>query len=319
MKRLPIVFAIIAVLISVLFLQRIPVLYHVAKLALGKVPALSPMTEELPGTRWFDDYYTITELAEDTYAIGEPRYHQNNFNYLIIGSERAVLFDAGPGARDITPVVRSLTDKPVTLVLSHFHYDHTGNGVQFERHLMLNIPYLRTRAEAAGGKVLPLGKYESLGPLEGFALPSLRIDSWITPGQRIDLGDRELTLLYTPGHTKDSVSLLDARNDIVFTGDFLYPAYLLAFTPGSSLQDYLTSVDRVLEASTPQTKYYGGHRLEDSGLPLVTFSGLEDLRRALVGIRDGTVKGKGLWPKSYPVNDVLSVLADPRIMQKCWT
>jgi hypothetical protein len=57
--------------------------------------------------RWFDDYFAVAELSEDAYAIGEPRYGQCNFSYLIVGSKRALLFDTGPGVRDIYPVVLS--------------------------------------------------------------------------------------------------------------------------------------------------------------------------------------------------------------------
>ena len=38
----------------------------------GSPPPLLPAETELPSTYWFDDYYTIDEIAPGTYAIGEP-------------------------------------------------------------------------------------------------------------------------------------------------------------------------------------------------------------------------------------------------------
>jgi hypothetical protein len=73
--------------------------------------------------RWFDDYYVLAELGDGAYAIGEPRYGQCNFSYLIVGSERALLFDTGPGIRDITKVVKALTSLPTVALPSHLHFD----------------------------------------------------------------------------------------------------------------------------------------------------------------------------------------------------
>lgn len=101
----------------------------------------------ITGVRWFDDYFTVQAIDPQTFVIGEPRYHQQNFNYLIIGSERAALFDAGTGLRDIRPVVAALTGRPVTFVPSHFHFDHVGNEVTFERMAVADRPQLRARAE----------------------------------------------------------------------------------------------------------------------------------------------------------------------------
>ena len=78
------------------------------------------------GVRWFDDWFAIEEAAPGVIAIGEPRFHQINWNYLILGTKRAVLFDTGPGVRDISKVVRALTTLPVTAMPSHMHFDHTG-------------------------------------------------------------------------------------------------------------------------------------------------------------------------------------------------
>ena len=71
---------------------------------------------------WLANYFTIEHLAPGTYAIGEPRYYQQNYSYLIIGEERALLFDAGPGIRDIRKTAELLTKKPIVFLPSHFHY-----------------------------------------------------------------------------------------------------------------------------------------------------------------------------------------------------
>jgi hydroxyacylglutathione hydrolase len=39
--------------------------------------------------RWIDDYYVVEDIDATTFAIGEPRYYQGNYSYLIIGAERA--------------------------------------------------------------------------------------------------------------------------------------------------------------------------------------------------------------------------------------
>ena len=43
---------------------------------------------------------------------------------LIEGEKYAVLFDTGYGTEDVQAYVRTLTDKPVKVYLSHGHHDH---------------------------------------------------------------------------------------------------------------------------------------------------------------------------------------------------
>jgi glyoxylase-like metal-dependent hydrolase (beta-lactamase superfamily II) len=284
-------------------------------LALAGPPPLLEAGDEGPAVRWHDDYFTIEVLDERTFAIGEPRYAQQNFSYLIVGAERAVLFDAGPGVRDIRTVAASLTDRPITFVPSHFHYDHVGNEVTFERVAVVDLPYLRERA--ASGR-LRLTFDEHLGLAEGFATPTLEVDEWLAPGSRLDLGGRSLEVLYTPGHTEDSISLRDLDSGDLFAGDFLYPGPLFAFLPNSGLGDYLQGAETVLDVLGDTARVFGAHRTAPPGAPLLATRDVADLRAALLAIRDGGLEGEGVYPVVYRVNERLDLLAEPAWLQR-WT
>ena len=60
------------------------------------------------------------------FAISEPRQYEGVNSFLVIGAQRAVLFDSGLGVAGIRDIVRRLTTLPVTVVNSHTHFDHVG-------------------------------------------------------------------------------------------------------------------------------------------------------------------------------------------------
>jgi hydroxyacylglutathione hydrolase len=292
--------------------QRHILMVEVMTMTGGEPPPLLDATGESPGTVWFDDYFTIEEIVPGTWAIGEPRYPQQNFNYLIIGHERALLFDAGPGVRNILPVAESLTDLPIIFLPSHFHYDHVGNGVNFQQRAVVDLPYLRARTQ---GDQLTFTDMEHLGSVEGFPLPTWKVDHWWAPGDKIELGGRDLIVIHTPGHSPESISLWDSANNLILSGDYLYTGPLYAFVPGSSLKDYLSTADQLLSRFDQATVYFGAHRISPPGPPELNYEDLSDLKTALEQIKNGKLEGEGLWPVIYPVNQRITLLADPGFLQ----
>jgi len=296
-----------------LFMERRTVAFKVmAMTGPGEPPALLEKGEEGPLTRWHDDYFTVQEIAPDTFAIGEPRYAQQNYNYLIVGGERALLFDAGPGIRDVRQVAESLTEKPIIFLPSHFHYDHVGNEISFEEIAVVDLPYVRERAR--GNRLTPTDN-EHLGAFEGFSAPTWEVDHWLPVGAEVDLGDRSLILLHTPGHTYDSVSLLDRENGIVFSGDYLYPGELYAFLPGARMGDYLATAESLIAELPDDVVFFGAHRAEAPGAPVLTSADLADLNTGLKRIKTGETAGAGSYPQSFGINERLAILAEPRWLQ----
>ncbi len=287
-------------------------MHYFAAAGAGKPPALLEKADEGPAVEWMDDYFTIELIAPATYAIGEPRYAQQNYNYLIIGADRALLFDAGPGIRDVRRAAQLLTQKPIVFLPSHFHYDHVGNEITFDEIAVVDLPYIRQRVRDGQLTLLPM---EHLGATEGFDAPTWQVDHWWAPGDMIDLGGRSLQLFYTPGHTADSVSLWDEDNGIVFSGDYIYPGPLYGFLPGSSMGDYLSAADMLLDALPQDVTFFGAHRSVPPGAPRLGRVDLEDLKAGLEGMKNGSVEGVGGYPRQFPINDKVIMLAEPRWLQ----
>ncbi len=285
-----------------------PFVYHEVVFGwLGHAPELQPKPAGPVAGRWFDDYYLVEQLDEGTYAIGEPRYYQGNYSYLILGTERAVLFDAGTGFRDITPVVRSLTSLPVTVIPSHLHFDHVGALGKIDRTALIDLPTLRARAPDG---FLALQRYEFLGFTDRLLSPRFRVDDWLAADARLDLGGRVLSLWSTPGHTPSSVSLYDADRRQLFAGDYLYPGELYAFTPGASLGAYRRTAALLLSRIDPQTTVYTAHMADPPAPVRAPAMQVEDLRAlaaTLEAIEHGTVSGEGFFPRRYPVRGVLTL------------
>ncbi|MGR5283748.1 MBL fold metallo-hydrolase [Vibrio maritimus] len=269
----------------------------------GCTQELQPSQQEADTVDWYDDYYTIEYIDSQTIAIGEPRYHQQNYSYLILGDKQALLFDSGPGIRDIKLVVKSLTNLPIIVTQSHFHYDHIGNHQNFERVAVANLPGLQDRVK---NNRFNIHSKEHLGFVEKIEKPELIVSDWWSIGENIELGGRLLKLIHTPGHTKESITLFDYDNNYMFTGDFLCPGPNLAALPGSSIDDYLASTQKLLAMSTPKTQFLTGHRDANSiafGAPMLMQSDLNDFRLALKGIIAGTLEGKGFYINQYQVNE----------------
>jgi glyoxylase-like metal-dependent hydrolase (beta-lactamase superfamily II) len=291
--------AVLAVL-AVLAAALAPYVY--AEIGLRRVGALVTERPEQPVRgRWFDDYFIVETIDATTFAIGEPRYYQDNYSYLIVGAQRAVLFDAGTGNRNIVPVVRSLTTLPVTVIPSHLHFDHVGALGRFDHTALVDLPSLRKRVDDG---TLKLDRYEFLGLADGLPAPRFAVDAWWFPGTDIDLGGRRLRVLHTPGHTPTSVSLYDAERHWLFAGDLIYPGRLYAFLPGASRRAYLKTTRQLLETIDPGARIYTAHVADDPVIiaaPVLEVADLRALEATLLAIDGGTAVSTGFYPRIFPV------------------
>ena len=135
-------------------------------------------------------------------------------NCYIFGSsltKEVVIID--PGAEDdiIISSIEKLDVKPIAVLLTHGHFDHTMKVGKIKRYY--DIPLMYSKKESEEG-IFSLRK----------------ADRWLKEGDSIKVGEISLHVLETPGHspgslcflTKDVKEINKKVDGIIFTGDLIF-------------------------------------------------------------------------------------------------
>ena len=180
---------------------------------------------------WFEVY----DIGYDVYAIYEPFHFQEVISFLIKGNDAALLFDTGAGIGSMKKLVDELWDKELIVVNSHGHFDHIEGNYEFEMVNILDHPNTIMCLEqgldaAAYAKEYAPETFSIYSPVQSIEMVHHRCNyQTFEVGHLFYLGNRHLKVILTPGHTKDSIMLVDETYRLLFTGDTLYPATLYSF------------------------------------------------------------------------------------------
>jgi len=127
---------------------------------------------------------------------------------LIAGDEGHVLVDTGPAeaAPLVLANIRALGFKPDDvewIVTGHEHHDHVGGLAELQR-----ATGAKLAANAAAKRQLETGTYDPADPQLGINDPfsAARVDRVMEDGDTLVVGQLELTMHATPGHTPGSTS-----------------------------------------------------------------------------------------------------------------
>lgn len=146
----------------------------------------------------------LRPLSDDAPALLRISDYDDESMYLLVGTERALLIDAGLDRNgDLPGYVRSIIgDKPCDVVITHCHIDHYGQAWNLKD---AGFPIYMNHADIELGKKL-------FGDDLSFTLP-------LAKGQTFDLGNTVLKTFTIPGHTAAGTVLVDEKNGDAFTGD----------------------------------------------------------------------------------------------------
>ncbi|CAM1356354.1 MBL fold metallo-hydrolase [Tenacibaculum halocynthiae] len=232
-----------------------------------------------------ENWYTTTKVTKNTYSIAEPKSSQRNVSYLIVGDEKAIMFDTGSGensGQDGTKMIyklKELTSLPITLLLSHFHFDHNQNIGEFKKVAFPDVPFLKQKVINGTynftAEDLFIGNYPK----------NVTVNEWLPIKTDIDLGNKKIQIINIPGHTSESVAIIDTTDKIAFLGDYLYNGELFLFDV-DDINKYKESVDYLLSILDINYRLFGAH-----GTPEVSFNKLKDLQEFLKCIQESICTG----------------------------
>lgn len=202
-----------------------------------------------------DEWYEVESPAPGVWRITEGGIFGSQ---LVAGDERAVLFDAGAGIGDLRGMAEQLVDVPVTLLVTHGHWDHVGNGHQFDDIVahplahddgFIPIEPLSLTPDAWAQQWLEDGNDlpEGVDPDALDIPPTTGVEN-VHAGDVLDLGGRELELVATPGHAPGHLAALDREAGLLFAGDVVHMDYsLFAHFDGGDLREYRGTLDRLVD------------------------------------------------------------------------
>jgi glyoxylase-like metal-dependent hydrolase (beta-lactamase superfamily II) len=121
------------------------------------------------------------------------------------------------------------------------------------------------------------------------------VTQWIKDGTDIDLGNRKVKLISTPGHTPDSDSLVDTAGKRVFSGD-LVDREVWALTEGSDVAQIAASVRRILRLLPKDGLDFEAHR----EAPWI-YSQLEEEATSVEWVARGQIPVKPGCPAGQPM------------------
>ncbi|MGD0341818.1 MAG: MBL fold metallo-hydrolase [Bacteroidales bacterium] len=242
--------------------------YGIATLILCLDITTSAQQSNLNGKEVFkNDDVVFHQIDEHTW-VGTGHMMYNESLYLVEGTDKAILIDAGTNIKDLDKIVAIITKKPIILVATHVHPDHTGSSIDCFPEIYIN-------------------------PGDTVLIPQIMPDykgkvKYLKDGEEIDLGRRKLEVVFTPAHTPGSTTFIDKDAAYGFSGDSFGSGNLLLSMNFSTLIATCDKMSAIMQKYG--IKYlFPGHYY---GNNTETKQRVDDMITLSKDVLSGKVKGK---------------------------
>ena len=190
-----------------------------------------------------DPAMEVFQYDESSYVLRQNKClsYEAPFIYVLIGDEKILVVDTGAteSANEfpLYKTIQSLNQKhlaqeqtnerEILVIHTHSHSDHYGADSQF-----------------IGKENVTVVEANSTGVNEFFDFKE-----WPNEQAKIELGGRSVTIIPTPGHQGEAISIYDTQTKWLLTGDTFYPGYIYV----KDWNDYKNSISRLVSFTNNNT------------------------------------------------------------------
>ena len=184
------------------------------------------------------DWYAYEALQDGITRIHEihvaPWLRCNIWH--VRGRDRDLIIDTGMGLRPLTREISMLSERPITAIMTHSHFDHAGGLYEFNDRCGHKTEAQIIAGPTAANTVADSGyvraeTFTAL-PYDGFSYKDYLVrpaplNRLLDEGDVVDLGDRVFRVFHLPGHSPGSITLFEEATGIFFSGDVIYDGALI--------------------------------------------------------------------------------------------
>lgn len=199
-----------------------------------------------------DNWFSVSKIDDNTFAINEDKHWEETHCYLLCGVKNALLIDTGLGVANIKKVVDSLTLLPVLVVTTHIHWDHIGGHKYFENIAVheaekdwLSIKFPIPLQAVKHNLVCKPCDFPLDFSIDSYQLPKISPQQILHDGDCLDLGERKITVIHTPGHSPGHCCFYEPERKYLYSGDLIYSGCLDAFYPTTDPQLFWQSIKKI--------------------------------------------------------------------------
>lgn len=134
--------------------------------------------------------------------------------HLITGDKYNYIIDTGLGSSSIAPIKEYLkhNNKPIIVINTHYHWDHIWGNSSLKNCIIISHKLCREMIEVNWEEMIQRNKQYLNGEVEMY-LPNLIFE------KELYFPEDKIRIVYTPGHTIDSISVIDEVEKVLNTGD----------------------------------------------------------------------------------------------------